>query len=199
MIELRVTKRGGMFVPWSDDDKEEMKKIKHLSTHMCRLTKETERNLQHHQLYWSGLLGLAMDYWDPISGLLSPTESKLIDAFARVIEKEAKSPGVLDLAKEEFKKRVRQQRAEKIGEVEKTKDMLHRWIKEELGYYDLEVTPAGCRKVLRSISFSKMGQDEFDVFYKEAFNLIWRMVLYRVFDNEQSVQDAVMARLESMG
>jgi len=55
--------------------------------------------------------------------------------------------------------------------------------------------PDGVKKVVRSISFDKMSQEEFNVYYLRAFDVCWRMVLSRQFDDEEQAQLAIDAFL----
>jgi len=196
---MMLCKQGGCFVPWAEPDAEEFAALTAGAVYRATLKAQEARHLEHHRLYWTGLLGLALDYWEPISGLLSPVESALLDRFASYVEREGNAPEALQEPLKAFKDLVRSKRSEQIDSPSKTVDALHRWIKEELGYYEVDVTPAGIRKVLKSISFQRMDQAEFEKFYKEAFGLIWRMVLNKVYKSESDLDNAIVVRLSQMG
>lgn len=195
---MYIVRQGGQLLPWSEDDREALKGLREGQVVSCSLARQTNRNLEHHRLYWAGLLGLALDYWEPAGGMLSPNEAALLRSYTKYLERTGGVEGALQKPLKEFTARVCARRAEKVGVPHKSKAALHRWIKEELGLYDLEVTPAGVRKVLKSVSFARMDQSEFDEFYREAFSLIWRFVLSAVYASEPEAQDAVLVRLNNL-
>jgi len=60
--------------------------------------------------------------------------------------------------------------------------------KVEAGYFDYVMTPNGVTKKPRSINFNAMDQDDF---YKAAFNVCWRLILSRVFEDEQQLENTI--------
>ncbi len=156
--------------------------------------KVKDRVLEHHQLYWSGLLALALDYWEPTGGLISSAESLILEKYSKWVDKQLENPeyptAFYDLSKD-YIKELTESRASKIEAPGKSIEALHRFVKIEAGYFDIEETPKGLIKVAKSINFNSMNQDEFDAYYKEAFNVCWRFILSRTFKSEVEADTAV--------
>jgi len=71
-IELMLVKgQDGALRPASAADQDHMGKFKTGQAVRVSVTQIKSRSLQHHRLYWGGLIELAMDYWEPTGGLVS--------------------------------------------------------------------------------------------------------------------------------
>jgi len=156
------------------------------------------RSIQHHRLYWGGLLALAMDYWEPTGGLISSSEKHTLKSFAKWLDGKGGNTGAVRRACKAFLRELALSRAQRIEAPEKDVQALHDWVKIEAGYFRYVVTPAGLRKEPLSINFNSMDQEEFDRFYKAAFSVIWKFILSRTFKNEAEAQQCV-EQLVSMG
>lgn len=199
-ISFLAVKHGGAFFACNDEDKNEAAKIKHGEVYRWILKKRTHRSTQHNKLYWSGLLELASQYWTPTSGCLSPAEEKLLEGFAIYLNKLTDGSGKqgLEQARIAYQEAIKKKRAAHYELPAKDKDDIHMWIKEELGYYNLILTPAGWRKELKSTNFETMGQERFNKFYKDAFDVVWNFILSQHFESEEQAQN-VINELLSMG
>lgn len=149
------------------------------------------RSLQHHRLYWGGLIELAFTYWEPTGGVLSPSEISTLAKFADWLDAKGSSTGAIRRAAKEYLRALADRRSQSIQAPEKSKQALHEWIKVEAGYFDYVVTPVGVKKQARSISFNAMDQDEFNDFYRAAFSVVWRFILSRTFEDEQQAETAI--------
>lgn len=154
-------------------------------------TQVKPRSLQHHKLYFGGLLELAMDYWEPTGGLISASEVSTLKRFADWLDRQSTNSGAVRRACRAFLVELRDSRAQRHESPEKSKAALNDWIKEQAGYYDLVQTPSGIRRQVRSINFNSMDQDEFAEFYKAAFSVVWRFILSRTFANEAEAENAI--------
>lgn len=199
-IELMVIKtKLGTLSPAGPSDADEMTAIKIGQPLRIEATRVSMRSLQHHRLYFGGLLKLAMQYWEPEGGAVGIGDRRLIHSFVKWIERECGSaPGSLDVIGAEFLLSRARRMCELHPEAHKSVEQLHEWVKVEAGYYDVYETPAGLKKVARSISFARMNQAEFEEFYRAAFSVVWRFILSRTFENEDHAQDAV-DKLLAMG
>jgi hypothetical protein len=199
-MDILAVKRGDTLVPYRDEDREALSKYKDGDVLKVRIFKMLARSLKQLNLYWGGLIKLALDYWQPTAGMITPSEIAIVKSFARDMEKATNlERGALDDFAADFIERVKKRRIDKIEAPAKNKEALHDWVKEQLGYWIIEITPTGYFKRLKSISVDKMSQEEFDKFYREAFDLIWNFVMVQVFESKEQVQDAVVARLLEMG
>lgn len=156
------------------------------------------RSLQHHRLYWGGLIELAFDYWVPPGRLISASENATLLRFSDWLDRKGGDSGAVRSACEVFLNELGQCRALSIESPEKSRQALHEWVKVEAGYFRYEITPGGVRKTPLSINFNAMDQDEFREFYKAAFSVVWRFILSRTFDNQKEAENAIN-QLLSMG
>lgn len=154
-------------------------------------TQVKPRSLQHHKLYWGGLIELAMDYWEPTGGMVSASELSTLKRFSDWLDRQSTNSGAVRRACRAFVKDLRHRRAQHVEAPEKSKQALHEWIKSEAGYYDLVQTPSGVRRQVRSINFNAMNQDDFADFYRAAFSVVWRFILSRTFASEAEAESAI--------
>ena len=191
--ELALVKReDGALMPASNIDFEIASNWKVGSAYKVKAIKMNPRALSFHRLYWSGLVALTLDYWQPAGGLIGPSERKAVDSFVGFIEimQGAKSPG-LHNAKNSYFEHLVLSRSEKVEVPHKSKESLHEWIKEEVGLYDLVLTPKGTKRVTKSINFNSMSEEEFRAFYKKAFTVCWNFILTKTFDDPGQAEYAI--------
>lgn len=156
-----------------------------------QITKQKNRSLPHHRLFFGGLLPFAFDYWQPAGGVISPKERDVVIWIAKRLDKFAGNKGVIVTAAEEALNLLAKKRAEKLPVIEKDIDSFRRWLTIEAGYFNICVTPAGVVKEPKSISFARMDQDEFNAFYKACFNVCWNMILCNRFASKDEAQQAI--------
>ena len=152
------------------------------------LTKKSPRSLQHLRLFYA-LVDKTMDYWIPPNHVFNQQELDLVRALCDDL-KDNHNIDIHQKAKQ-FLRRLAKQRAEQIRPREIDLDAFVAWLKEELGHYEWVKTPQGLKKVLKSISFAKMDQDEFNQFYRSAFNVCWDLVLQYEFDSYEQANEAL--------
>lgn len=199
-LELMLIKTGGMLWPYLQIDKDKLRLISNGQPFKVKLIRQSRRSVEHNELYWGGLLTFALDYWEQSFNYVSTTEVLLLEAWTKRIYRLANDiDGTLDkplIDFIEYANASRRTRAE-TEETAQQLEAIHRWVKEEAGYFILEFTPTGIRKHLKSINFNAMSQEEFNQFYKAAFNVIWRFVLSRHMTEEEAKH--AINSLQSMG
>lgn len=163
-----------------------------------KVARANARSLQHHRLYFGGLLELAMQYWEPSGGLIAPGEEATLLNFARWLDIQGGDTGAIRRAGNAYLQELSARRSDRITAPEKSVEALHEWVKIEAGWFDYVVTPVGLKKKARSINFNVMDQDEFNRFYKAAFSVVWRFILSRTFEDEAQAEAAVN-QLMAMG
>lgn len=183
--------------PVTSTDREKLSGIAIGHPFKITLTNAKVRSLQHHRLFFGGLMRLGFEYWEPSGGLVSAAEKSGIEQFAKFLDSQHGSTIVSEVAKQYIDQLTRK-RAAKIQAPHKSAEQFRKWVIIEAGYYDLAVTPNGLIKVAKSISFANMGQEEFNDLYKSCFSVIWRLVLSKTFDSELECQAAI-DNLCSMG
>ena len=191
-IEVTLVKgQDGALRPASAADQEHMGKFKTGQAVRVSVTQIKSRSLQHLRLYWSGLIELAMDYWEPTGGLVSLSERSTLKRFADWLDKQGGNSGAIRRACAAFLDELRHSRGLRIDAPHKSREALHEWIKIEAGYFEYAMTPNGVTKRALSINFNVMDQSQFNDFYKAAFNVCWRFILSRTFENEDQADSAI--------
>ena len=186
----------GTFIPATAYDSELLAELKAGKPYKVEVKQMSNRSYQHHKLFFGGLLPLAYQYWTPTGGLITDGEKKLVESFAKRLEAMHDSGGLFIEFAGEFVQTVAQKRGEKIGVVLQSMELFRKWLTAEAGYFDVYETPAGIRKEAKSISFANMEQEEFNVFYKNCFQVAWNMMLAGKFENEEDAQAAALQMME---
>lgn len=198
-IEITLIKRhDGLFSPATGPDQESCGKYRVGQPVRFSATKLKPRSLDHHRMYWGGLLELTSHYWQPRGGLIAESEIETLRKYAKWLDAKAGNTGAVQVSCKQFLDELSQSRSDNIQLQEKSIEALHVWVKEKAGYYDLIQTPGGLKKHVKSINFNAMDQDEFNAFYKKAFSVCWDFVLSRTFGSEQEAENAIN-QLLSMG
>lgn len=188
---------GSFRVP-TEYDNEQSRKLKIGAVYKFSAVTQTARSLRHHRLFFGGLLTLALEYYEPTNGLLTPSEISTLQNFAGWLDKKSGNSGAVANAADAFLKELQESRAAKIESPSKSIDSLLEWVKLEIGHYDLIETPRGIIKKTRSINFNSLSQERFNELYRDAFSVIWRFILSRPFETEEEAQRAI-DQLLSMG
>ena len=192
MIEIMMVKTAGNGLqPATVKDAEDYAKLKIGQPVRVALTQVKQRSLKWHKMYWGGLLQLAFSSWEPQGGLISSTEKSTLNNFADWLDAKSGNSGAIKTACNAFMDELAQRRSQRIDTPSKSIEALHRWVKAESGLYDLEMTPAGVRKVEKSINFNSMDADEWQEFYKQAFGVCWRFILSRSYGSEEELQRCI--------
>lgn len=190
-FSMTLIKKGGMFVPAFEEDIKTSQGIKQGKAFLAEFIQQSPRSLEHHRLYFGGLLKFTLDYWQPSVTCISPTEVKLLTQYSERIEHLGGLPGSLAEPLADYIAHVNKGRAEKVVALEPDIAALHTWVKKQAGYWKWELTPTGLNQKLDSINFNNMNQERFNIFYKRAFSVIWQFVLSRDFESQDAAQDAV--------
>ena len=159
----------------------------------------SNRSYQHHKLFFGGLLPLAYEYWTPTGGMVTQGERLMVERFAQRLEGLYNSGGLFLGFAEEFILGVAKKRGEKVGAVLQSMEAFRKWLTIEAGYFEVYETPGGIRKEAQSISFHAMGQEEFNAFYENCFQVAWNMMLSGKFENEEAALQAAQEMMEVGG
>lgn len=172
-------------------DADSLKKVKVGQPVKIQVTRQKDRSLSHHRLFFGGLLPLAFDYWQPAGGVISPKERDVVLWVAKRQDRLAGNKGVIVASAEESLNLLAKKRAEKLPVIDKDIDSFRRWLTIEAGHFNICVTPAGVVKEPKSISFASMDQDEFNAFYQACFTVCWNMILCNRFASKDEAQQAI--------
>lgn len=194
MTAMMIQRMGNALYPVTDNDKQAMLEMKIGKPYRIEAKQQSSRSLQHHRLYWGGLVGLMLDYWEPDTGLVTVHERKTSLGFASWLESQGVDHSeAVRSAIHQYLHHLQRVRAEKMPcPKPATADQIHRWIKIQAGWCDVVRYPDGnIVREAHSTSFAKMSQEEFNVFYKAACAVCWKFVLSQHFGNEQQMQQAI--------
>ena len=189
----------GTLAPATGYDAEQLRSLPAGKAFAVRMTQKNPRSYQHHKLFFGGLLPLAYQYWQPTGGLVTVGEKAMVTTFAKRLEAMHNSGGLFLEFAEEFVLSVAAKRGEKVGAVLQSLEAFRKWLTMEAGYFDVYETPAGIRKEPASISFASMGQEEFNAFYKNCFQVAWNMLLNSKFENQEQAMQAAQEMMEFGG
>lgn len=157
-----------------------------------KVTTVSDNRMIQHRKYWGGLLSLTLDYWQPDTGILSEQEKNIILGLGRYMDKQSGNTGIAEDFAKEYLEMVKAQRAIKYESPNTDLEALHVWIKDQLGRYKIKSTPAGVIKEYESISPAKMSNENFELFYKQAFGVCWNFVLQQHFKNHEEMENTVL-------
>ena len=196
-LEVSVIKTpAGTLAPATGYDAEQIRNLPNGKAFTVRMTQKNHRSYKHHKLFFGGLLPLAYHYWTPTGGMVTQGERLMVERFAQRLEALHESGGLFLQFAEEFVLGEAKKRGEKVGVVLQSMEVFRKWLTAEAGYFDVYETPAGIRKEAKSISFANMEQEEFNVFYKNCFQVAWNMMLAGKFENEEDAQAAALQMME---
>lgn len=192
MAEIALVRNGHGFVPASEADREVMAKWKLGQVIHGEFRKM--RNAKFHGKFFA-MLDLAWEYWEPNGGLVPQQELRGIRGLQRYFEQASGRPGQLSDAVSAYIADLERDRKERFPAVEKSRESFREWVTIEAGHYELVQSPAGVKKVRKSISWSSMDDADFEALYRDVFNVCWRTVLMAHFESEADA----MAAAERLG
>ena len=189
----------GLFQPATPYDADILGSLKIGRGYKVEVKQHSNRSYQHHKLFFGGLLPLAYEYWQPESGLITQGEENAVMEFAKRLEVMSDTGGLWLEYAGDYLEEIARKRGEKIGAVVADIEAFRKWLIVKAGYFTIVQNPDGIRKEPMSISFHAMSQEEFNVFYKRCFSVVWNMMLKSVFDSEEAAQDAAVQRMMELG
>ncbi|MCK5610979.1 DUF1367 family protein [Candidatus Pacearchaeota archaeon] len=190
-ISLTVYRNGGMLVPALQDDKDQLRGIKQGQAFRIEATRVSPRSFKMHQLYFGGLLELAMIYWEPVGGLITDSERSILKMYNKRLCKLGGEEESLNEVCEQFLVDLTENRSHRVESPSKDKEVLHHEVVIAAGYFDWYHTPMGLKKVPKSINFASMDQKDFNKFYRAAHSVVWNMVLRNTFESLEDQENAV--------
>ena len=142
-IELTVQKLGDNLVPVTAADREALENVKQGKAFRVTAVRVSDRSLQHHRLYFGGLVRLVADYWEPESGLISRYDKKVMDGLIDWVANQGKNTealcSLIELYLHDRAETIKQHLPEYENAAAKLQN-IHDWLKEEAGYYDATLT-----------------------------------------------------------
>lgn len=153
------------------------------------------RNYDFHKKFFA-LLNLGFHYWTPGGGTISPEEQSYLSGFVRFLSMHVDHFSTIEEFSQAYALRTAERRAGG-AHIEKSLEAFRKWATIEAGFYDEYVLPDMTkRREARSISFSKMGPDEFEELYKSVFNVLWNFILQKNFSTPAEAENSMWQLLE---
>lgn len=153
------------------------------------------RNPRFHRKYFA-LLNLGYEYWEPVSGTISPEEKELVRGYVKFLAYYTDNDDALQSAADVYLDDVAQKRTQNITAT-KSFDAFRSWAIEQAGQYNTYEMPDGSlRRVAKSISFAKMDDLQFGELYKSTLDVLWNFILYRNFSTQQAAENAAAQLLD---
>lgn len=198
-VSIIAMKHGAGLFPAADHDQAELEKLKSGVPLRLEITQQSDRSLQHHRLFYGGLVKLTLDYYQPTQSLVTERDKRLVKHVLTTV-------GVDNIGKDQANEvyrhvmqSIQQSRASKIDLQPMDKSAFVDWLKIQVGHFDSVVLPDGSiLQKPKSINFNAMNQQVFNDFYKACFKVCWQLVLGTRFGSEDECQK-VIDQLSMMG
>ena len=198
-----VQKVSGKLVPLTSADSEMLSHIREGDGFRVQLVRISDRSIQHHRLYFGGLVALVADYWSPADKHVSEYDKKVMNGLIDWLEERALSSESFEKIVEIYLSERAQNMASKYESAysgDYTLVTVHEWLKEIAGYYDVVWTPSGLRRKTHSINFNAMSsQIEFNEFYDRVFQAAWDNLLQRGRFKSKEEAMQVALRMSKLG
>ena len=186
MAEFDLIRTGDIFRAATAHDLEQARKIPSGVQHTHSV--KVKRNLGHHKKTFA-LLKLAFDSWEPAC-FVSNVEMATVEKLADYLKRAGIDSAAVSALSDGFVRELNRKR----GSVSLAKDfdMFRHYVTVQAGFYDDVHTPAGPKRVPKSISFAKMCQTEFDAYYKAILDVCWSLCLSGIFHNQDELAEALL-------
>lgn len=186
MAELFLIRQGKALLPVNDSDADAIQKLKHGVPYKAEVT--APRNLKFHRKLFA-LLNETFAHWEP-SGMISSVEKQTTERFGRFLIRHGVSLDAVSALQSAFFDELEFARQHTNGE--RCFESFRELVTIESGFYNVILTPAGPRKVAKSISFAKMDEVEFSDLYKQILNTCWMLCLNKIYDNQEQLAERLL-------
>lgn len=186
MTEIYLARQGRSLVPVNDSDLEQLEKLKHWAIYKAEVT--APRNLKFHRKFFA-LLNLTFEYYEP-SSMVAEVERSVVDRFVRFMVSHGVSQDAAYSIKAGFLNAIENERKDYEGQ--KNFDVFRSWVIVSAGFYTEVNSPAGPRKIPKSISFASMDDVDFADTYRKVLNVCWSLCLSKIFSNQEELAQALL-------
>lgn len=187
MAEIFLVRKGSMLAPSQESDLDSLKKLTVGRVYKAEI--KAFRNYEFHKKLFS-LLNLAFEYWEP-GTMIAEVERSTVERLKGYFVKHGISEDATSALCEGFLKELESQRIQ--YDAGKDFDNFRHWVTVKAGYYNLVSTPAGPRKVAKSISYASMDELEFGNYYKQILNVCWELCLNKIFTNQDELAGQLLS------
>lgn len=189
MAEIMLVKTGNSLRPAYDQDGEALRKLK--AGVIYRAEVSAPRDQKKHRKFFA-LLNLAFSYWEPET-MVSDVERQTVDKLADYLKRAGIDYEAVNSLTSDFMRQLELKRSTiSLG---RNFDMFREHVIVASGFFELVATPAGPKKIAKSMSFANMDETQFDGLYRAVLDVCWQICLSRCFD-DQSMLIEHLARFE---
>lgn len=149
---------------------------------------KVKRNLKFHKKAFA-LLKLAFDSWEPAC-FVSNVEMATVEKLADYLKRAGIDSAAVSALSDGFVQELNRKRSS--VSLAKDFELFRQYVTVQAGFYDDVHTPAGPKRVPKSISFAKMCQTEFDAFYRAILDVCWGLCLSGIFGNQDELADSLL-------
>ncbi|WP_396180197.1 DUF1367 family protein [Flavobacterium sp.] len=186
MAEFDLVRVGDIFRAATAHDLEQARKVPAGVQHTH--TVKVKRNLGHHRKTFA-LLKLAFDSWEPAC-FVSNVEMATVEKLAEYWRRLGMSDETINAVNDGFISELNRKRS---GiSLARDFEQFRAYVTVQAGFYDDIHTPAGPKRVPKSISFAKMDQVQFDAYYRAILDVCWQLCLSGIFSNQDELADALL-------
>lgn len=175
MAEIYLVKVGNSLRPAYDEDNERLRKMKAGTIYRGDIT--APRDQVRHRKFFA-LLNLTFTYWQPET-MVSNIEKETVDKLADYLKRSGVDSEAVSVLAGNFVAELERKRAGLS--LERDFDSFRQHITVAAGFFELVSTPAGPKKVAKSISFANMDATEFDSVYRSVLAVCWEICLSKCF------------------
>lgn len=186
MSEIYLVRQGKSLIAAHDSDAEAIQKLKHGTVYKADVV--APRNIKFHRKLFA-LLNLAYEYWQPDS-FVSEVEKNTVTNLKKYMAHHGVTGEAIDALCHGFLRHLKQHRQD--YDAAKDFETFREYVTVKAGFFQMVATPAGLRKVPKSISFAKMDEVDFANYYTEVLRVCWQLCLHRVFDNQQQLAEQLL-------
>lgn len=186
MAELYLVKVGNSLRPAHDEDGERLRKMKAGTIYRAEVTAPRDQ-VRHRQFF--ALLNLAFSYWEPET-MVSNIEKETVDKLADYLKRSGVDSEAVSVLAGNFVSELERKRAGLS--LERDFDSFRSHITVAAGFFELVSTPAGPKKVAKSISFANMDHVAFDDLYRAVLAICWEICLSRCFGDLNELAEALL-------
>ena len=186
MAEFDLIRVGDIFRAATAHDLEQARKVPSGVQHTHSV--KVRRNLGHHKKTFA-LLKLAFDSWEPAC-FVSNVEMATVEKLADYLKRAGIDSAAVSALSDGFVRELSRKRSS--VSLAKDFDSFRAYVTVQAGFYDDVHTPAGPKRVPKSISFTKMDQMQFDAYYRAILDVCWQLVLSGIFSNQDELADALL-------
>lgn len=186
MAELNLVKVGNSLRPAYDEDGERLRKMKAGTIYRAEVT--APRDQVRHRKFFA-LLNLAFGYWEPET-MVSNIEKETVDKLSDYLKRSGVDSEAVSVLAGNFVAELERKRAGLS--LERDFQCFREHITVAAGFFELVSTPAGPKKVAKSISFANMEQVAFDDLYRAVLAICWELCLSRCFGDMNELAETLL-------